>query len=377
MNKMAFAIIVQVGIFVSTLANAQQQLYQCRPITCNPGKYFNMANKQCEDCSADEYCLNGKKEEGSAKDIIIEKFKDKLLEQCLSSINDTYDNFISKGGYGGCSTHSIGNRRLTSPVKSLAVNVNYNGELTTTTASKYSHSAGSEVFTINCVNDVPEFATKGRSAINEQLAKGQLSKANKDKTLADVTDTETFKEKTSIEGYSKVFPNPITISTTSGSLSAGLYAVILEGAGGGGGGAGNTGQDGGDGGWGQAKMGHFLILDSTSYTATIGTPGHGGEGEDSGCDGGDGKKGGDTTFKIAGLTFKALGGYGGVGTNACSNGKRGNANKREHVDSSGSCSGGRRDGSQSAVRQPGCGDDWKAWGSGGGPGAITVYKLEP
>ena len=55
MKKINLAIILYIGILISNPVNAQ--LYQCRPITCDPGKYFNMANKQCEDCSADEYCL--------------------------------------------------------------------------------------------------------------------------------------------------------------------------------------------------------------------------------------------------------------------------------------------------------------------------------
>ena len=171
----------------------------------------------------------------------------------------------------------------------------------------------------------------------------------------------------------------------SGTLSAGVYKVVVQGAGGGGGGGvyGCARTVGGAGGWGQYKYETFIVVNDTPFTYEVGKSGGGGS-DDSAChDGDDGGKGGSSSFTIPELvSIVSEGGNGGEGLYTssafmhcdCHNGD--DAKPLEGVtDKSSNCSkNGNRNGTKD-IRKGGCGDKNDNYGWGGGPGDVSIYRF--
>lgn len=171
----------------------------------------------------------------------------------------------------------------------------------------------------------------------------------------------------------------------SGTLSAGVYKVVVQGAGGGGGGGvyGCAHTVGGAGGWGQYKYETFIVVNDTAFTYEVGKSGGGGSDDDACHDGDDGKKGGSSSFTIPELvSIVSEGGNGGKGLYtssefmhcACHNGD--DAKPLEGVtDKSSNCSkSGSRHGTKD-IRKGGCGDKNDNYGWGGGPGDVSIYRF--
>ena len=165
----------------------------------------------------------------------------------------------------------------------------------------------------------------------------------------------------------------------SGTLSAGVYKVVVQGAGGGaGGGVKMTSAKSGAGGWGQYKYETFIVVNDTAFTYTVGAGGKGGKPRFD-DDGQDGQQGGSSSFTIADLvSITSLGGNGGKGTEdetfGASSGD--DAKPLEGVtDKSSNCSkSGSRNGTND-IRKGGCGDSGNSYGWGGGPGDVSIYRF--
>lgn len=363
-NILNLSVMGAMGIASASVANAQSKtFYQCFPISCKAGQYNN--GSKCITCKSDEWCPDGKEKSTGAQTKIINKYKDTLYNTCKGYADKIFNDFVNKGGYGE-------RRELTKPIRNLAVNITYSGQMSKAEGG-YSHSAGSDTFRINCVDNVPDFVTSGISDINSKIASGSLLKHVGKKNLSSFTDSDTMSEIKKIRefeiGYGNGDGNPL--SSGYMNLQPGLYAVNVEGAGGGGGagftGAWNKKGSGDNGGWGQTKIGEFLIVKPMSYNVSIGASGQGGV-----HDGRDGKEGGASSFKIDGIiSVNALGGYGGKGSGKNDSASRDDASPREGVIVSSGC---QRDGNE--PRMPGCGREGSNDGYSGGKGRVRIYKLD-
>lgn len=364
-NILNLSVMGAMGIASASVANAQSKtFYQCFPISCKAGQYNN--GSKCITCNSDEWCPDGKEKSTGAQTKIINKYKDTLYNTCKGYADKIFNDFVNKGGYGE-------RRELTKPIRNLAVNITYSGQMSKTEGG-YSHSAGSDTFRINCVDNVPDFATSGISDINSKIASGSLLKNVGKKNLSNFTDSDTMSEIKKIREFEIGYGDEKPLSSGYMNLQPGLYAVNVEGAGGGGGAGGGYNDSarrdgtmkGGDGGWGQSKIGEFLIIKPMYYTVSIGDGGSEGV-----HDHGSGGNGGLSSFKIDGIvTVKAEGGNGGVGANEVDGNSRGSATAKSGVYSTG-CQKNNGE-----PRMPGCGRTGSHNGYSGGKGRVRIYKLD-
>ena len=377
-NILNLSVMGAMGIASASVANAQSKtFYQCFPISCKMGQFAS--GSTCQDCSSDYWCPDGKEKTylgtSAVRNKILNMYKTKLLNKCKEEANVIFfDKYLKIGG------NPATRQFLIDAFKSIKVKVDYNGNVLSSVAGgpvynkidgNYNSVKISQYFEFSCVN-ITGFTTVGIKDINDKLASGirhDNLKNNPNKNLYSLTDTEVM----SIIGNQSATKTITNVGSSSGSLNDGLYAVVVEGAGGGGGGGKgpNCSQVGGRGGWGQAKMGEFLVLGSMSYNVSVGASGYGGHNG-----GSRGDSGGSSSFISSILNVNAEGGNGGEGANDCWGNNRGNAKAKDGVVSDGNtCGGGSRDGSQTEIRLPGCGDKGNEWGSGGGKGRVRIYQI--
>ena len=162
----------------------------------------------------------------------------------------------------------------------------------------------------------------------------------------------------------------------SGILSAGVYKVVVQGAGGGGGGGNALNNSfAGGGGWGQYKYETFIVVNDTPFTYEVGKGGEGGGRAGWNKRAGRGGKGGSSSFTITELvSIVSEGGNGGEGNDNSDDGD--DADPIEGVtDKSSDCSKNGSRGGTHDIRRGGCGDKNHNHGWGGGPGDVSIYRF--